>query len=78
MLSVSSLFLTRVGMFVGVCVCMSTHTHTAQMGNLVVSPGVRMRHLTSRKNPDRLQRSIHLYRTFVQSTFVYYMRVLMI
>jgi len=27
-LSVSSLFLTRVGVYVGVCVCMHTHTHT--------------------------------------------------
>jgi len=27
-LSVSSLFLTRVGVYVGVGVCMRTHTHT--------------------------------------------------
>jgi len=27
-LSVSSLFLTRVGVYVGVCVCICTHTHT--------------------------------------------------
>jgi len=39
-LSVSSLFLTRVGVYVGVCVCIRTHTHTAQMGYLDVSPGV--------------------------------------
>jgi len=27
-LPVSSLFLTRVGVYVGVCVCIHTHTHT--------------------------------------------------
>jgi len=27
-LSVSSLFLTRVGMYVGVCGCIHTHTHS--------------------------------------------------
>jgi len=27
-LSVSSLFETRVGVYVGVCVCIRTHTHT--------------------------------------------------
>ena len=28
LLSESSLFLTRVGVYVGVCVCIHTHTHT--------------------------------------------------
>ena len=79
-LSVSFLFLTRMGVYVGVCVCIRTHTHW-QMGNSVVSPGVGMRHLKSRKNPDRLKRSIHVDCIGVQSTFVYIyagLRVLMI
>jgi len=53
-LSVSSLFLRRVGVSVGVCVCIRTHTHTAQMGYSVVSPGVGMRHMEGPKNPDGL------------------------
>jgi len=65
------------------CMCVYTHahTHTAHMGYLVVSPGVGMRHLESRKNPDRLKRSIHVDCIGVQSTFVYIyarLRVLMI
>jgi len=40
LLSVSSLFLRRVGVYVGVCVYAHTHTHTAQMGYSDVSPGV--------------------------------------
>ena len=44
-LSVSSLFLTRVGVYVGVCVCIRTHTHTVQLVYLDVSPGVGMKHL---------------------------------
>jgi len=51
-LSVSSLFLMRVGVYVGVCVCIRTHTHTA--GYSDVSPGVRMRQLEGPKNPDGL------------------------
>ena len=53
------------------CVYMHTNTHTAQMGYSVVSPGVGMRHLESRKNPDRLERSIYVDRIGAQSTFVY-------
>ena len=51
-LSVSSLFLTRVGVYVGVCVYTHTRTHTAQMVYLLVSPGVGMRRLEGPKNPD--------------------------
>ena len=57
-LSVSSLFLTQVGVYVGVCVW---HTHTAQMGYLDVSPGVGMRHLEGSKNPDGLNLGIHIF-----------------
>ena len=51
-LPVSSLFLTRVGVYGSVCVYTHAHTHTAWMGYLDVSPGVRMRHLEGPKNPD--------------------------
>jgi len=44
-----------------VCVCIRTHTHTAQMGYLDVSPGVGMRHLEGRKNPDGLNLCIHIF-----------------
>ena len=60
-LSVSSLFLTRVGVYVRVCVCTRAHTHTAQMGYLDVSPGVGMRHLESPKNPNGLNLGIHIF-----------------
>jgi len=33
---VSSLFLTRVGVYLGVCVCIRTHTHWATRMNLIV------------------------------------------
>ena len=57
-LSVSSLFLTRLGVYVGVYA--HTHTHTAQMGFSVVSPGVRMRHLEGPKNPDGIILGIYI------------------
>jgi len=53
------------------CVHTRTHTHTAQMGYSIVSPGVRMRHLESQMNSDRLKRSTHVNCQSVQSTFVY-------
>ena len=59
-LSVSSLFLTRVGVYVCVCVYIRTHTHTLHMCS-DVSPGVRMRHLEGPKNPDGLNRDIHIF-----------------
>ena len=60
-LSVSSLFSTRVGVYVGVCVCIRTHTHTVQLVYLDVSPGVGMKHLEGPKNPDGLILGIHIF-----------------
>ena len=60
-LSVSSLFSTRVGVHGCVCVYTHTHTHTAQMGYLDMSPGVGMRHLEGPKNPDGLNLGIHIF-----------------
>jgi len=62
-----------------VCVHAHTHTHCTD-GVLDCEPKSRD-HLESRKNPDRLKRSIHIDRTCAQSTFVYIyagLRVLMI
>ena len=44
-----------------VCVYTLTHTHTAQMGHLDVSPGVGMRHLEGPKNPDGINLDIHIF-----------------
>jgi len=60
-LSVSSLFSTRVEVYVDVCVCICTHTHTAQMGYSDVSPKVGMRHLVGLENPDVLNLGIHVF-----------------
>ena len=62
-LSVSSLFLARVGVYVGVCVTVytHTHTHTAQMGYSDVGPGVWMRHLEGPKNLDGPNFGIHIF-----------------
>ena len=43
------------------CVYMHTHTHTAQMGYSVESPGVGRRHLEDPKNPDGLNLCIHIF-----------------
>ena len=45
----------------GVGVCIRTHTHTAHMGYLDVSPGVGMRHLEGPKNPDGLNLGIYVF-----------------
>ena len=59
-LSFSSLFLTRVGVYVGVCVCIRTHIHTLHRCS-DVSPGVGMRQLEGPKNPDGLKLDIHIF-----------------
>jgi len=59
--SVSFLFLTRMGVYVGVRVYTHTHIHTAQMGYSDLSPGVGMRHLEGPKNPDGLNLGIHIF-----------------
>jgi len=60
-LSVSFLFWTRVGVYVGVCVCIRIHTHNTQMGYLDVSPGVGTRHLEGPQNPDGLNLGTHIF-----------------
>ena len=59
-LSVSSLFLTRVGEYVCVSVCIRTHTHTLHRCS-DVSPRVGMRHLDGPKNPDRLNLDLYIF-----------------
>jgi len=71
-LSVSSLFLTRVGVYVGVCVCIRTHTHT-HCTNGVFGCGPRCRDQTpGGPEESRWTKSRHIcIRIFVQSTHVY-------
>jgi len=59
-LSVSSLFLTRVGVYLCVSVCIRTHIHTLHRCS-DVSPGVGMRHMEGPKNPDGLNFDIHIF-----------------
>ena len=60
-LSMSSLFLTRVGVYVGAGVCIHTHAHTAHMGLSVFSPGVGKIHLEDPNNPNRLDLGICVF-----------------
>jgi len=64
-----SLFLQVLGW--GVCVCLYTRVHTHKLLGYLMWAQVWDGHLESRKNPDRLQRSIHVDRIRVHSTFVY-------
>ena len=59
-LSVSALFLMRVGVYVCVSVCIRTHTHTLHRCS-DVGPGVGMRHLEGPNNPDGLNLGIHIF-----------------
>ena len=59
-LSVSSLFLTRVGVYVCVSVCIRTNTHTLHRCS-DVSPGVGMRHLEGPNNSDGLNLDIYIF-----------------
>ena len=59
-LSVSSLFLTRVGVYVCVSVFIRTYTHTLHRCS-DVSPGVGMRHLEGPKKPDGLNLGICVF-----------------
>jgi len=74
-----SLFLRVLGWWVGVCLYTRVHTH--KLLGYLMSAQVYDGHLESRKNPDRIKRSIHVDRTGVHSIFVYVytgLRVLMI
>jgi len=70
-LSVSSLFLRRVGVYVCVSVCIRTHTHTCTYGELGCEP--RNRDETpGGPEESRWTKSRHTYaRICVQSTHVY-------
>jgi len=59
-LSVSSLYLTRVGVYKCVSLCIRAHTHTLHRCS-DVSPVVGMRHLEGPKNPDVLNLDIHIF-----------------
>jgi len=54
-----------------VCVCLYTRVHTHKLLGYLMWAQVWDGYLESRKNPDRLQRSIHVDRIGVHSTFVY-------
>jgi len=71
-LSVSSLFSTRVGVYVGVCVCIRTHAHThCTDGVLGFEPRSRDETPGGPKE-SRWTKSRHTYiRIFVQSIHVY-------
>ena len=71
-LSVSSLFLTRVGVYVGVSVCTRTHTHT-HCTDRVLGCDSRSRDETpGRPEESGWTKSRHIYiRICVQSTHVH-------
>jgi len=48
-------------MYVGVCGCTRTHTHSLKDGYSVVNPRVGMRHLEGPKNPNGLNLGIYVF-----------------
>ena len=64
-----SLFFRVLGWWV--CVCLYTRVHTHKLLGYLMWAQVWDGHLESRKNLDRLKRSIHVDRIGVHSTFVY-------
>jgi len=64
-----SVFLRVLGWVV--CVCLYTRVHTHKLLGYLMWAQVWDGHLESRKNPDRLKRSIHVDCIGVHSTFVY-------
>jgi len=61
-LSVSSLFLSRVGVYVGVGVCISTHTHTIHIWGPQMWAQGSIRHLKGPKNADGPNLSIFVFK----------------
>jgi len=69
-LSVSSLFLRGVGMYMPVCACKHTHTQTLHLSYTDMSPGVGTKHLESPINPGALDLGICEFEC-IRSTHVY-------
>jgi len=65
-------FIFNAGGSVCGCMCVYTHkhTHAAQIGYSVVSPGVGMRHLEGPKNPDKLNLGVDMF-VYVYKKYVY-------
>jgi len=71
-LCVSSLFLTRVGVYVGVCVCIRTHTHTHCTDRVLGCKARSQDETPERPEESRFPGKRHTYiRIGVQSTHVY-------
>jgi len=71
-LSVSSLFITRVGVYVGVCVCIRIHTHTHCTDGILGCEPRSRNETPGGPEESRWTKSRHTYiRICVQSTHVY-------
>ena len=60
-LPVSYLFLTCMAVYVGVGVCIRTHTTTAHVGYSGVRPWAGMRHLEELENPGGLSLGLYVF-----------------